>query len=216
VDFNSFKNHIGVFQIPAFTLLHSGFLNTLPQNEIRSGFAEVVKHTLIADRTMWDIIRTKPLGQQDWSVLMKHSVDIKSKVVREDPKENGLRKILNAGHTIGHAVESYLLESNRKIMHGEAVAAGLIAEAFIAHQRDLLTKQSLDEISRYILSVFGKVTIDEKELDAIAVLTLQDKKNKGNRVLCVLLEGIGKAMWDFEISIDEIKGALSFYRTLQM
>jgi 3-dehydroquinate synthase len=216
VDFNSFKNHIGVFQVPAFTLLHSGFLKTLPQNEIRSGFAEVIKHTLIADSTMWDIIKTRSLANQDWSTLMKHSVDVKSKVVREDPKEKGLRKILNAGHTIGHAIESYLLESNRKVMHGEAVAAGLIAEAFIAKQRNLLTNQALNEISHYILSVFGKLAIEEAELDDIAKLTQQDKKNKGNKVLCVLLEGIGKARWDFEISSDEVKGALSFYRAIQM
>lgn len=216
VDFNSFKNHIGVFQVPAFTLLYSGFLKTLPENEIRSGFAEVIKHTLIADRTMWDIIRTRSLANQDWSTLMKHSVDVKSKVVREDPREKGLRKILNAGHTIGHAIESYLLDSNRKIMHGEAVAAGLIAEAFIAKQRNLLTNQALNEISRYILSVFGKIAIEENELEAIGMLTQQDKKNKGNKVLCVLLDGIGKAQWDFEISLDEVKGALSFYRTIQM
>jgi 3-dehydroquinate synthase len=216
VDFNAYKNHIGVFQIPVFTLLHSGFLKTLPHAEIRSGYAEVIKHTLIADSTMWDIIKTKTLTQQDWHELIRHSVDIKSKVVKEDPRESGLRKILNAGHTIGHAIESYLLDYGRKIMHGEAIAAGLIAENYIATERNLLSRHSLDEIKKYIISVFGKIELQENDLDAIAQLTLQDKKNKGNKVLCVLLEGVGKARWDCEISLDEVKRALSFYRALQI
>jgi len=216
VDFNSYKNHIGVFQTPALTVLHSGFLKTLPTAEIRSGYAEVIKHTLIADSTMWDIIKTNPLANQDWATLIRHSVEVKSRVVKEDPKERGLRKILNAGHTIGHAIESYLLENGRKVMHGEAIAAGLIAEGYIAGQRNMLSPQALDEITRYILSVFGKTEIQEAELEAIAQLTLQDKKNKGNRILCVLLEGVGKARWDCEISTEEVKRALSFYRSLQM
>jgi 3-dehydroquinate synthase len=216
VDFNSFKNHIGAFQIPAFTLLFSGFLKTLPALEIRSGYAEVIKHTLIADQTMWDIIKAKPLAGQNWDELIRHSVEIKSKVVKDDPKENGLRKILNAGHTIGHAIESYLLNSGRKVMHGEAIAAGLIAESYIASQRNFITPQSLDEIVRHILLIFGKLEFFSEEDDSIAQLTLQDKKNKGNKVLCVLLEGIGKARWDCEISIDEVKGALSFYRGVQI
>jgi 3-dehydroquinate synthase len=134
-------------------------------------------------------------------------------VVTEDPKEKGLRKILNAGHTIGHAVESHLLNSGNKVLHGEAIAVGLIAEAYIATKRRLLSQTSLDEITRYILQVFGKVTLNAQDDDTVIQLALQDKKNKGNRILCVLLEGVGKARWDCEISAEEVKSALSFYRS---
>ncbi|HYC84050.1 MAG TPA: 3-dehydroquinate synthase family protein, partial [Chryseosolibacter sp.] len=126
IDFNNYKNHIGTFQVPVLTILFSGFLTTLPFHETRSGFAEIVKHILIDDAAMWDRLRMKSLEEQPWDVLIRHSVQFKLRVVTEDPRENGLRKILNAGHTIGHAIETHLLSSGRKIMHGEAVAAGLI------------------------------------------------------------------------------------------
>jgi len=214
IDFIHYKNHIGVFQQPILTLLFSGFLQTLPPSELRSGFAEVIKHTLIADKAMWDEISTKSLVDQQWDTLIRHSVEFKAKVTTEDPKEKGLRKILNAGHTIGHALESYLLNSGNRILHGEAIAAGLITEGFIARQRDLLSEEAFQKLYSYILKTYGKVSFRKEESDSIGKLMLQDKKNKGNRILCVLLNGIGSAHWDCEISLDEVKNALSFYLSL--
>jgi 3-dehydroquinate synthase len=214
VDFNAFKNHIGVFQQPALTLLFSGFLKSLPANELRSGFAEVVKHCLISDSKMFQEIKTKKLQEQNWDILLKHSVEFKARVTTEDPKEQGLRKILNAGHTIGHGVESFLLGSGRKILHGEAIAIGLISEAYIAFQKQLLTADELDQISHYLTSIFGKVTLSDFDLNESAQFILQDKKNKGNKILCVLLDGIGGCKWDQEISLQEVKEALEFYRRL--
>ncbi|SKC88784.1 3-dehydroquinate synthase [Ohtaekwangia koreensis] len=216
VDFDHFKNHIGVFQQPALTLLYTGFLKTLPVAELRSGFAEVIKHTLISDKDMWDTIRKKSLQEQDWDGLLKHSVAFKADVTTQDPKEKGLRKILNAGHTIGHAVESYLLASGHRILHGEAIALGLIAEGFIARERNMLSHDDFQSIAAYILAVYGKVDLNEKQIAEAAQLTVQDKKNKGNKILCVLQEGIGRARWDCEINFDEVKEALSFYQSLQM
>jgi 3-dehydroquinate synthase len=213
VDFNSFKNHIGVFQQPALTMLHSGFLKTLPSAELRSGFAEIIKHCLISDESMWKNISKKTLEEQDWDALVKHSVAFKANVTTEDPREKGLRKILNAGHTIGHAVESYLLESGHRILHGEAIAIGMIAENYIAVKKQLLTREAFDETSAFILKIFGKVPLNDVQISAAAKLTVQDKKNKGNKILCVLLEGIGKARWDVEISEAEVKEALAFYST---
>ena len=213
IDFKHFKNHIGVFQTPVFTLLHSGFLKTLPESEKRSGFAEVIKHALISDATTWNEIRQRPFNGQDWDKLLPHSVNVKLKVVTEDPYEKGLRKTLNAGHTIGHAVETYLLQANRKILHGEAVAVGLVCEGFLALERGMLTAEAFDEIKNYVLEVFGKVQFASNEEDGIARLTMQDKKNKGNKILCVLLEGIGNAKWDCEIRPEEVKRALAFYRS---
>jgi 3-dehydroquinate synthase len=214
VDFNHFKNHIGVFQKPNLTLLYSGFLKTLPLPELRSGFAEVVKHTLISDRPMWEAVSSRPLGDQPWDILIRHSVEFKARVTTEDPKEKGLRKTLNAGHTVGHALETYLLNEGRRILHGEAIAVGLIAEAYIAQTRKMISEEELVKICSFLVQVYGKVSIKENELNAIAQLTLQDKKNKENRILCVLLDGIGKSRWDCEISIDEVKNSLSFYLSL--
>jgi 3-dehydroquinate synthase len=213
VDFNTFKNHIGVFQQPALTLLYAGFLNTLPHEELRSGFAEVIKHTLISDKAMWEELAQRSLAEQDWRVLMPHSVAFKARVTTEDPKEKGLRKILNAGHTIGHAVESYLLGSGKRILHGEAIAIGLIAEGYLARERSLLSDAELQRITKDIFSVFGKVDLPKSTIEAAAQLAIQDKKNKGNKILCVLLDGIGQARWDEEISVEEINAALTFYQS---
>lgn len=216
IDFNHFKNHIGVFQKPALTLLFDGFLKSLPEAELRSGFAEIIKHTLISDRDKWQQVASKSLKDQDWTDLVEHSVAFKAWVTTEDPREKGLRKVLNAGHTIGHALESYLLAKGRRILHGEAVAAGLIAESCIAKTKGLLSEEDYKTIYTFILKIYGKVKIDEQELDAIAQLTVQDKKNKDNKILCVLLDGIGKAKWDCEITLESVKEALSCYRMLQI
>ena len=216
IDFNHFKNHIGVFQKPVLTLLYDGFLETLPETELRSGFAEIIKHTLISDERMWKEISRLSLTAQDWKKLIKHSVEFKAWVTTEDPKEKGLRKILNAGHTIGHALESYLLAKGNRISHGEAIAVGLITESYLAKKAGYLGEEHFENICAFIINIYGKVAIESEALESIAQLTLQDKKNKGNKILCVLLDGIGKAKWDCEISLESVKEALSFYRTIQI
>lgn len=213
VDFNHYKNHIGVFQQPVLTLLCSEFLKTLSMQELRSGFAEVIKHALISDPVLWNEINKKKLEQQDWPKLLQHSAEFKYSIIEQDPKEKGIRKILNAGHTIGHALESYLLAVGRKVMHGEAVAAGLVAEAYLAQQKNMISIDDLKTIQHYIVDTFGKLSFTEDEVEKIALLTLQDKKNKGNEILCVLLKSIGTPGWDFAISLEDVKGALSFYRS---
>jgi 3-dehydroquinate synthase len=236
IDFNHFKNHIGLFQEPALNLIFSGFLKTLSERELRSGFAEVIKHALISDKKLWDEIRSKELKAQDWSTLVPKSVEFKSSIVKEDPHEKGLRKILNAGHTIGHAIESYFLGKENKtlqgkniatgifvevqigkgerILHGEAIAAGLIAEAYLGVKKGLLDEAGLTEIKDYILKVYGKLEIRKNQISEIASLCLQDKKNKGNKVLCVLPDGIGRAKYDLEVSLGEIEDCLEYYRGL--
>ena len=216
IDFMGFKNHIGVFQEPALNLIYSGFLKTLPEAELRSGFAEIIKHVLISDKATWSQLRKKPLNGQPWDELIDHSVRFKASVIHQDPKEKGLRKILNAGHTVGHAIESYRLISGNKIFHGEAVAVGLVCEAYLSNDQGLLTEMERDEISGYVLSVFGKLRVPESDSKTIAELCAQDKKNKGNRILAALLDGIGKARWDCEVTADKIVESLSFYRSLQI
>ncbi len=214
VDFNQLKNHIGVFRFPALTVLHAGFLHTLPERERRSGFAEIIKHALVSDVAVWQEISSRTIDDQDWPSLIRHSIDFKSKVVLEDPQEKGLRKVLNTGHTLGHALESYMLSKDKPVMHGEAIAAGIVAEGWIAAQRNLLSQADLDGLCHYIKQVFGKINWPSADDTMIVELMSQDKKNKGNKILCVLLDGLGKARWDCEISPDEVKGALSFYRSV--
>jgi len=210
IDFQHYKNHIGLFQEPVSTLICTNFLKTLPERELRSGFAEVIKHCLISDKAMWDKIRINSIANQDWQTLVRHSVAFKWSVVKEDPKEKGLRKILNFGHTVGHAIEGYFLGNGNRIFHGEAIAVGMICESYLAHKKNLINKEELDQITKYIVQIFGKIEIPQLR-EPILKGMLQDKKNKGNKILMALTNGVGKAVWDIEISEEEIQSSLTYY-----
>jgi 3-dehydroquinate synthase len=214
IDFHGFKNHIGVFQEPVATIIDTRFLETLSQAELRSGFAEVIKHCLLSDKAMWDVIRMKKLEEQDWSALVQHSVSFKTSVTQADPKESGLRKILNFGHTIGHALESYFLNTPNRLLHGEAIAIGMIAESWIAHQKNLLTQDELTQIQSYIISLYGKVSLPANKT-AIVSLALQDKKNVADKIMIAVPKGIGSYAWDVHTSETEIIDALNFYERIQ-
>jgi 3-dehydroquinate synthase len=210
IDFMGFKNHIGFFRIPDHVFISPDFLTSLPQRELRSGFSEVIKHTLIADREAWNELSRKKVPEIHWLEQVEHSVQLKQRIVSQDPTEKGLRKILNFGHTIGHALESYFLESNR-LLHGEAIAIGMIAEAYLSHKLLGLPRQELEQISCYIRDVHGKTPLEKNCLPQIAQLCLQDKKNRENNINCVLLSQIGEARYDIPISEEEIIEALEFY-----
>lgn len=211
IDFEHYKNHIGVFQQPLATLISPVFLNTLPERELRSGFAEVIKHCLIADKAMWEVIRTKTLAEQDWASLIPHSIKIKEDITQKDPREKGIRKALNFGHTLGHALETYFLGTLKPIFHGEAVAMGMIMESKIAHSKGLLTFDELHQIKVYLLKIFGKVAEPFSSQEIIR-LALQDKKNKGNEVLMAVPKGIGTCVWDEITSEKEMLEAIEYYR----
>lgn len=213
IDFNNFKNQIGTFCEPKTTIIHSPFLKTLPERELRSGFAEVIKHCLISDEAMWQTIRKKTLHEQDWEILVKHSVTFKKSVTEKDPKEKGLRKVLNFGHTIGHGLESYFLAEGNRIFHGEAIAMGMVMESFIACEKKMISQGQLDEITSYLIQVFEKQDMPWGDALVIQLIT-QDKKNKGNEILMALPEGIGKAVWDISVSEDELEKSFDFYRSL--
>jgi 3-dehydroquinate synthase len=211
IDFNGIKNHIGVFQMPASTLIGPEFLKTLPFRELRSGFAEVIKHCIIGDKNMWDVIRGKNVAGQDWQTVIRHSVDFKTQVVTEDPKEKGRRKILNFGHTVGHALETYFLDTENHLYHGEAIAAGMIAEACIAVKKGLISRDELLHITGYIDSIYDRVRVPNDP--AIMEIMSQDKKNKGNKILMALPQGIGNAIWDVEVNEEQVIESLSFLET---
>jgi 3-dehydroquinate synthase len=213
IDFNNFKNHIGVFCEPTATLISPEFLKTLPERELRSGYGEIIKHCLIADKAMWEIIRTKTLQQQDWEALIAHSVKIKRAVVEEDPREKGLRKTLNFGHTLGHALETFYLTIGKRIFHGEAIAMGMIMESYISNKQGLMSEEELTDVSSYMLSIYGKVT-ESFDLRTILGLALQDKKNKGAKVLVAIPKTIGEAVWDVEVDEKELTAAMNYYQVL--
>jgi 3-dehydroquinate synthase len=213
IDFQGLKNHIGVFQIPNIVLIDDVFLKTLPYSELRSGFAEIIKHCLIMDGKKWDEIRRKDFEEQDFKDLIAHSVNIKQHVVEADPTEKGLRKILNFGHTLGHAIETYFLGKPKlHLLHGEAIAAGMICEAFLSFKRGMIDQKTLENIEEFIFSVYGKATITASDIEPIIALTAQDKKNKGKEVRFSLLEEAGKCGYDISVSKAEMKRALEYYR----
>jgi 3-dehydroquinate synthase len=213
IDFGQLKNHLGTFSMPKATWICTEFLDTLPPAELRSGFAEVIKHALVSDRKLWNRLRKKSLEKQNLTELVKHSANFKSKVVGRDPKEAGLRKILNFGHTIGHALEGQSLQSSNPLLHGEAIAAGMVMEAHIAWKKKLLKEAEFAEIRSYILDVFGRVTLPASDnwMEAMR----QDKKNRGNRILMALPKSIGKAVFDVPVSEPEIRAAAGDYRSDQ-
>jgi 3-dehydroquinate synthase len=209
IDFENFKNHIGVFQEPKATLICPTFLATLPDRELRSGFAEIVKHCLISDQTKWNAIRKTGFPNQNWLDLIRHSVDFKAGVIARDPREKGERKILNFGHTVGHAIESLSLTTDQRLFHGEAIAIGMAVESFIAEQKGLLSIAERKQIQEFLLEIYGKTALPDAGM--VVELMKQDKKNKGNNMLMALPKGIGQAVWDVEVSEGEVIKALAGY-----
>ncbi|TGE16577.1 3-dehydroquinate synthase [Hymenobacter elongatus] len=215
IDFLGFKNQIGVFQEPAGVFIDPRFLTTLDGRQLKSGYAEVVKHWLIADAEAFAFQRHAGVVVEDWTDIIRASVATKQHIVEADPLESGLRKVLNFGHTVGHALESYLLQQpGREILHGEAVAAGMVCEAWLSAQRGMLSAQELEQIEVFLFSVFEKVQFVTLETAVIAQLALQDKKNSGTTINCTLLDGIGKAVYDQPVPVAEITEALRYYHRL--
>jgi 3-dehydroquinate synthase len=216
VDFKGFKNQLGVFQAPAAVFVEPKFLQTLDPRQLKSGYAEVIKHWLIADADAFSQHRRLGWLTEDWTDIIRESVALKQRIVAQDPLEAGPRKLLNFGHTVGHALESYLLlQPGREALHGEAVAAGLVCESWLSVQRGLLSPEELDKVETFVFSVFNKLNFVLMETAAIAEFALQDKKNAGATINCTLLEGIGNGVFDQPVTVAEIAESLRYYHRLQ-
>lgn len=212
VDFQGFKNHIGLFQEPQAVVIWPPFLETLAFEELRSGFAEVIKHHLIADVRAWESLQTqKDLKTMDWEALIRHSVQIKSKIVEADFKESGARKALNFGHTIGHAIETHRLGTAGHLLHGEAIAIGMIAEAYVSFKQKLVTESALETITEYIHAIYPKVDIESTEIPAILRNMYQDKKNVGGEVRCSLIDGPGGFVVDYVLGEALAEDGIAYY-----
>jgi 3-dehydroquinate synthase len=212
IDFKGYKNHIGLFQEPEQVFVYPHFVSTLPKAELRSGFAEVIKHSLIRDAAYWPKVKAQGLEVSEWTAHIAHSIEIKSAVVDADFREGGLRKILNFGHTIGHAIESYFLETEKRLLHGEAIAIGMVAESLLSAKYCGMPQAEAEEISRFLIDIYGYHEISPEEEEAIIHLTLQDKKNERGTVKCALLERIGQATYDINITAADVSEGLAYYR----
>jgi 3-dehydroquinate synthase len=217
IDFMGFKNQIGLFNEPESVFIYTGFLETLPERELRSGFAEVVKHYLIADKEAFNKIKEQRLKIKDFDfdALVKKNVAIKQQIVEQDPTEQNIRKALNFGHTIGHAMESFFLNDEyQKLLHGEAVAIGMICESYVSFKKELLSQSELQQITEVILHYFGKAGIAPQHFDQIAGLIQQDKKNEQAQTRFTLLNGIGSYTINRAVEKEWIRESLVYFNSL--
>ena len=214
VDLGALKNQIGIIITPQAVIIDTVFLNTLPANEYRSGYSEMLKHGLIQDADYWKKLADfSAISTDTIASFILHSVQIKQEVVNDDPYENSRRKILNFGHTLGHAIESYFLTHNDKttLLHGEAIAIGMVLEAFISTKLLEMPLSECDEIKSVFAAIFPKVTFDADAIAAIIELLIYDKKNSHGKINFALLKAIGAPQWDVEVPGDVLHQAFDYY-----
>lgn len=214
VDLGHLKNQIGVISNPDLVLIDTHFLDTLPKNQMRSGLAEMLKHGLITGEGYWNkFLDLSKLSLNDLDDLIYESVIIKKNVVEEDPYEDGIRKTLNFGHTLGHAIESYFLSNPNKttLLHGEAIVVGMILACYISTELVGFPKETTLEIKKLFTNYYGKIAIDPKEYATIMELLKFDKKNNHGNINFVLLEAIGETKIDCQVDDSIILAAFDFY-----
>ena len=213
IDMDHVKNIIGTFSQPKAVFIDTIFLKTLDESQLVSGYAEMIKHGLIADKAYFDQLKNADPLNIDAEAVYR-SVEIKNEVIIADPFEKGRRKTLNFGHTIGHAVETCsLTKKTNPLLHGEAIAVGMICEAWLSHKVNSLSANELKEIANVITAKFPKSMISGNNAELLAVMHY-DKKNEQQRIGFALLNKIGAC--DFNIFIDEdlIIESLEYYRNL--
>ena len=215
IDFMQVKNSIGLFKNPKAVFIDPVFLTTLSAREIRSGFAEVIKHSLIADAKQWtDLKAISDLNEVDWATIIEPSLQIKKQIVEQDPFERGIRKALNFGHTVGHAIEGIALESTQPLLHGEAIAIGMICESYLSHKLIGLKEEALQNISAFIIATYGFHSLQESNFDAFLQLMKNDKKNENSQINFSLIAPPGSVQINQTSTQDLILESLKYYNTL--
>jgi len=215
IDFLNYKNQLGLFAEPKAIFIYPPFLESLPKVELKSGFAEVLKHALIADVAYWNKLKSIEADQwQSVAELIAQSVAIKSKVVESDPLEKGERKKLNFGHTVGHGIESYFLQKQKPVPHGFAIAAGMLIEAWLSIQHAKLSVQEFEEIAEVLQHFYPVLDFTTLDIDGILAFLKQDKKMEDGKSRFTLLTAIGKAKIDVDISENDVRSACLKYLSL--
>jgi len=216
VDLGNLKNQIGVINTPKMVIIDTEYLETVPQNEMRSGLAEMLKHGLIFDKAYWEaFLDLKAIDFADFDELIYRSVEIKNNIVMQDPTEKNIRKSLNFGHTLGHAIESYFLENENKttLLHGEAIAVGMILESYISLHKNLITPEEYSEIKKTLKSIYEDIVFEENDIDPILELLIHDKKNEYGTIQFALIEGIGKIKINQSVENELILKAFQDYKS---
>lgn len=216
VDLGNLKNQIGVINTPKMVLIDTQYLETVPQNEMRSGLAEMLKHGLIFDKAYWEsFLDLKSIDFDDLDGLIHRSVEIKNVIVMQDPTEKNIRKSLNFGHTLGHAIESYFLENKNKttLLHGEAIAAGMILESYISLHKNLITSEEYNQIKSTLKSIYDDIIFEKDDIEPILELLIHDKKNEYGMIQFALIEGIGKIKINQSVENELILNAFEDYKS---
>jgi 3-dehydroquinate synthase len=216
-NFNGFKNEIGVINQPNTVIIDTRFLNTLDRENFISGYAEMIKHGLIHSTEHLEEVKAYNPENPDLKILqdiIARSVAIKDHFVYHDPNERGIRKALNFGHTAGHAFESFAMQEERPILHGYAVAYGMIPELYLSHKVCGFPIEELNKLSEWILSVYGKFEITQKDFDTLFSFMTHDKKNEGERINFSLLPKTGKIEINKNCSRELIEESLNYYCSL--
>ncbi|RLD75777.1 MAG: 3-dehydroquinate synthase [Bacteroidetes bacterium] len=219
-DFLGLKNEIGCFNAPVKVIIYPEFLKTLDNDNIISGFAEMIKHALIFDAEHYGKLKEINLNRNEINYekllnLIKKSVQIKEYFVKNDPYEANIRKALNFGHTFGHAIESFLMNTDKELLHGKAVAFGMIFELFLSNKKCSLPINQLLDISEYITNTYGRFEYTKDNYEAFYKLMQHDKKNDNEEVNFTLLSDIGKAEINQTASKQEVFEAFDFYLQLK-
>lgn len=218
INFNRLKNEVGLFKAPDYVFISSLFLKTLDKDNLLSGFSEMIKHALIYSASHWNKLKQIDIHtKQDFTSeknLISRSIFIKNEFIKKDPIEKNIRKALNFGHTIGHAFESLLLEQKRPVLHGTAVAHGMICESYLSHKQMGLSKLQLKEIVTYILKHYPKIEFQANDFDALWELITHDKKNEKNRINFTLIPEIGNVAVNQACSRELVIESLSYYSSL--
>ena len=215
INFGGLKNEIGVFNCASSVILSSTFLRTLDTENMLSGYAEMLKHGLLSNKENWAELLTFDITTPDYATLQNlvaKSVAIKEQIVKEDPTEKGIRKALNLGHTAGHAIESLALKEGRTILHGYAVAWGLLMELYLSARKCGFPAKEMHQMEAYIKEHYGKFLYDCKHYETLYNFMSHDKKNQGGNINFTLLGGIGDIRINQTASQDEIEEMLDYYR----
>ena len=217
INFAGLKNEVGVFRQPVKVILDTQFLRTLDHENILSGYAEMIKHALLThDTTMLpELLAFDLSGDLDYNHLrqmIEKSVAVKRHIVRIDPTEQGKRKALNLGHTVGHALESFMLQRGTPVLHGYAVAWGLVAELYLSSAYFDFPTETMHSVVRFINEHYGRIDITCDDYENLLALMHHDKKNVGNTIKFALLSNIGVIRINRTISKEQIFEALDFLR----
>ena len=215
INFNGLKNEIGVFAPASSVLLETEFLRSLDAHNFFSGYAEMLKHGLISTPEHLAELLSFDTEQIDYAALkamVGRSVQVKENIVEQDPKEHGIRKALNLGHTIGHAFESLALAENRPVLHGYAVAWGIVCELYLSHIKTGFPKEKMRQTIPFIKENYGAFAFNCKQYDRLYELMLHDKKNTAGIINFTLLKEVGDICLNQTADKETIFEVLDFYR----